>query len=546
MEPEEIILQAAVHGEHAGVYCLGPDVGRVSFVSQQYRALNLVWALARQKAFGPGDRIAIVGAGLSGLTAATACLAYDAHVTVFDAGVIEVPRQDSTTIRYIHPKINWWPSRDDDTLNPTTDLPFLNWHCNNCADVVRQVKDTWDKLKTVYGTDLCLRFRHRMERISNAYHDRQPILHFSNGDGEAFKLVILAVGFGQEKPHPEGDAFKDIFQTSQYWENDNLEHERNQNERQNFIVSGFGDGGLIDVMRLAFKSNSGYLAYELALELEHPILKPELGRLIADDGSDVLTGYRELARKICFAREDYQKAGEEERLRLQPYLGASDLVHQRIMPIRVPFIYAVDFKFRHPCYGEAAPIYKLMSCIIELLDVAIFHRGKVTCLAADAGGRRRKTSRASEIYIDYEDEAGTPRRLNFEIARTRVIVRHGAEAAIKAFMSEKTYSTTAGAKERAKLYNFKPAWRKPGDSKDPYIVPRGLGSRYADLPSYVEKHYERALTALKMLNFQGWLMAIVEKYVVIGHKPHYRPSHLYGVEVDYRGLNDIRSLRIDD
>ncbi len=56
------------------VFALGNFARQVTFASQQLRALNLVWALLRTGRLSEGQHIAVVGAGLAGMTATVACL----------------------------------------------------------------------------------------------------------------------------------------------------------------------------------------------------------------------------------------------------------------------------------------------------------------------------------------------------------------------------------------------------------------------------------------------------------------------------------------
>jgi threonine dehydrogenase-like Zn-dependent dehydrogenase len=49
----------------------------VNFAAQQNRALNLIWALAKDGRLQPDDRVAVIGAGLTGLTAAAGLIAHE-------------------------------------------------------------------------------------------------------------------------------------------------------------------------------------------------------------------------------------------------------------------------------------------------------------------------------------------------------------------------------------------------------------------------------------------------------------------------------------
>ncbi|HSL55866.1 MAG TPA: hypothetical protein VK868_15785 [Pyrinomonadaceae bacterium] len=57
------------------VFALGNFARQVTFASQQARAFNLIWALFRENRLAAGQRVAVIGAGLAGLSATVAALA---------------------------------------------------------------------------------------------------------------------------------------------------------------------------------------------------------------------------------------------------------------------------------------------------------------------------------------------------------------------------------------------------------------------------------------------------------------------------------------
>jgi hypothetical protein len=101
------ILSAAAIGP-AGVFLIGPQMRRISFAAQQHRALNLVWAIHERGLIKPGDQVAVVGGGFSGLTAATALSGLNCVVSLFerDKTLMYVERH---RLRYVHPSIMQWP-----------------------------------------------------------------------------------------------------------------------------------------------------------------------------------------------------------------------------------------------------------------------------------------------------------------------------------------------------------------------------------------------------------------------------------------------------
>jgi NADPH-dependent 2,4-dienoyl-CoA reductase/sulfur reductase-like enzyme len=83
----EAILAAAKTKLYDRVFFLGPYARRVSFSSQQNRALNLIWALRASDALKPatGKPVAVVGAGVSGLTATAALIDLGCKVTLYES-----------------------------------------------------------------------------------------------------------------------------------------------------------------------------------------------------------------------------------------------------------------------------------------------------------------------------------------------------------------------------------------------------------------------------------------------------------------------------
>src|SRR5262245_50706809 len=98
--------------DHPSVFALGSFARQVTFASQQTRALNLIWALFRADRLSPGRHIAVVGAGLGGLTAAVAALTKGCRVDLFDQASQPCPIQRGNDSRFIHPNILRWPEAD--------------------------------------------------------------------------------------------------------------------------------------------------------------------------------------------------------------------------------------------------------------------------------------------------------------------------------------------------------------------------------------------------------------------------------------------------
>jgi predicted ATPase len=246
-----------------GVYVLGCLARPLTFHSQQQRAFNLIWALFARGELAEGQTVAVVGGGLAGMTTAAAAVLQGCEVTLLEKRehLFHLQRLNST--RYIHPNILDWPR--DGAYHPTTDLPCLNWHADYADHVVEQVDSQWEHICKDALLKVVLECN-----VGGIYCDDngRPKVVSASGSSEnryhnkAYDCVILAVGFGLERDLSS-------IQCRSYWEGDSL-HEpvRRGPIPRKFLVTGCGDGGLLDVLRLRidnFKHDqlaSGLLADE--------------------------------------------------------------------------------------------------------------------------------------------------------------------------------------------------------------------------------------------------------------------------------------------
>ena len=242
------------------VFALGNFARQVTFASQQARAFNLIWALFKENRLAPGQRVAVIGAGLGGLTATVAALAKECYVDLFEHASQPCPLQRGNDIRFIHPNILRWPENGSD--RDDTDFPFLNWTAANVRGVIKQIDLQWN-MRTSKNSRLRKFFNYRVNRlytsptklgpqkpwltanrvVDNVANGKETTNSATAGYVEfAYDCVILAVGFGEERSIA-GVPFQS------YWENDSLHQETGRGKRS-VLVSGCGDGGLIDALRL--------------------------------------------------------------------------------------------------------------------------------------------------------------------------------------------------------------------------------------------------------------------------------------------------------
>ncbi|WP_291076143.1 FAD-binding protein [Hyphomonas sp.] len=241
-----------------GLYVVGPFASRVSFGSQQRRALNLVWSVNEDyqrsgRAHGlEGMDVAVIGAGLAGLTTAISCAAHKAHVWILEKEGEELSQFSDASHRDIHPSINFWPQ---EALEATTFLPFFNWWQAPCNTVVGEIRSEWHKLSEHFASEIKGVFTQcEVARI----HDRgdkweTELVPDSKSPPQQrlFDCVFVATGFGKELS-AEGSG------TKSYWnlKDDVIAPIRKLDSPpfKNYVVGGTGDGGIIEVLRLLFRN----------------------------------------------------------------------------------------------------------------------------------------------------------------------------------------------------------------------------------------------------------------------------------------------------
>ena len=255
------------------LYLVGTFDFGVTVLSQQTRALNLVWALVETGALvkRPPDgvtatpkEVGIIGAGFAGLTVAAGLLSkgLDANITIFEMRDTLLPLQHGSDTRWLHPHIYDWPFEGSE--GNSAELPVLNWTAARASDVAVQVMTEWRRVVEAWPDNeprLFCNTRHlhvdeagaplggmqvewvgEERRPEDGTIDRQTRGE-AVGDTKRFDLVIVAAGFGLEKDS-----------ALSYWRNDTLGQPNLEQPRRTYLVSGQGDGAMVDLLRLRISS----------------------------------------------------------------------------------------------------------------------------------------------------------------------------------------------------------------------------------------------------------------------------------------------------
>ena len=229
------------------------DGGGITLYKQQVRALNLLFALQVQKRLERQKQptIAVIGGGASGVTAAAAALVLGCRVHLFEKRPLLLHLQHGCDTRWVHPHLYDWPLPGSE--HPYAQLPLLNWQAGTAAEVTEQILKGFERLKGKPDAG-------KLELHRDAAIEFEKPLRIRWTDAREGKragavpvsAVIFAVGFGVER------QVEQRF-TQSYWRNDSL----NQPEpgaiagkKTKLLISGTGDGGLIDLLRACIESYS--------------------------------------------------------------------------------------------------------------------------------------------------------------------------------------------------------------------------------------------------------------------------------------------------
>lgn len=235
----EILELTLIPGSLPPVYAVGLVASRITFADQQRRAINIIWALLSEGRVSKGDQIAVIGGGIAGTTAAVYALQQGLCVTVFEKHGDSFPIQQGSG-RWVHPNIYEWPK--DGWRDGKTNLPCMNWQAGTAGTVVAHLRSEWEQalkkpeLRWMQGTNV--------ETLLPETGTRGFLKDSAGKEHGPFQCIVMAAGFGEEPTYSEIDG-------KAYWRDDDL-HQRIRSGGT-AIVSGCGDGGLIDATRIAFR-----------------------------------------------------------------------------------------------------------------------------------------------------------------------------------------------------------------------------------------------------------------------------------------------------
>lgn len=220
-------------------YIIGSFAKRVTISSQQTRAFNLIWALKTEGLISAKCNIGIVGGGFAGISAAVGALLAGCTVSLYEQNSDVLNIQSGNNTRFLHPNILDFPLKRSSLTE--TKFPYLNWSADFASNVVDSVRRQW---KIVHDgcSMLSVFLRCSVSKITTI-ENRPYVVHSHGRGGASHDVVIVAAGFGVEKAI-------NALPTHPYWNDDSLHRPLPNRLFRRYLVTGCGDGGLIDVLRL--------------------------------------------------------------------------------------------------------------------------------------------------------------------------------------------------------------------------------------------------------------------------------------------------------
>jgi hypothetical protein len=350
------------------------------------RALNLVKALH----LGPdaivknseSKNVAVIGAGLAGITAAMGMVCKGHKVRVYDVKSEPLHRQREASHRWLHPTVNFWPDQDGD-LTTSTKLPFFEWHQGECKQIIEMLLREWKDYLDKYKNRLSFCKNSKITNVVRTGDQYRLWIKDAPDEDSLVDVVIATAGFKEENS-------PDLAPTPNYWHPDMLLGKIDDSGSASFTVSGAGDGGLIDALRSLYEFDDGKLAFRFTELLEntdvHENLKKaerqfkktlktckgEIGAFPSQDRDTILDAYRDAVAKFfeiqsCADATDFQLCGSLTK-DCSPHSNACRLAHARSLfedkRKETRSLYLVDNDIDNIALSKAAPIHKFMIALL--------------------------------------------------------------------------------------------------------------------------------------------------------------------------------------
>lgn len=233
------------------IFVLGCLDTHVTIRSQQIRAQKLLMALKHQRILESGARVAIIGGGAAGLTAAVWASKYGTSPTLFEKEQKLLPIQYGSK-RKIYPRLYEWPVPGWN--GERAGLDYLDWSAASAEAVRGQILDDWETHCRTEPVDV--RLGTKVEICQPESAEQPPVvIEWIEGQShqeQVFDVAVVAVGFGTERVRAVHQRLPRGVYLGSYWDDTDLHqgYTPAHGTRLVCLVSGCGDGGVTDALRI--------------------------------------------------------------------------------------------------------------------------------------------------------------------------------------------------------------------------------------------------------------------------------------------------------
>ncbi len=335
--------------ELQGIYTLGllSEPSFITVSSQQNRAETLAVALDRMNTSIKPCKVLIIGGGFSGISFATKLrkLSSDSskyEISILEKGSMFCHLQNMCTTRRLHPNVHKWPNNNwAEEKRIAFDESEIEWSADTADRVAKKFKTKLYELnndsndfkmylfcKNVIFKKSGSRFDVSFsgKRIHND-HDKNFDASFYS---EGVDVIIVCSGYGIENRHEADTKIALLASNSSYWRNDTFGQTNLTQNTETYLISGSGDGALVDLFRLVI---SDYYQDESLKELIPLHLDLKYFEKISADENDsdvdeLFSKYQEFVERIKWFGSYPRNPGESLFYFLEKFFKDNDQVYQ--------------------------------------------------------------------------------------------------------------------------------------------------------------------------------------------------------------------------
>lgn len=525
------------------LYAVPPLGSRINFHSQQIRALNLLKALhlRGEGAFQESktSTIAVIGAGLSGITTAVGLASKGHTVHIYDVFTRPLTRQASASHRMLHPTVNYWPDGKH-KLSASTCLPFFDWAQDQCDVIVGNMQEQWRQHCSAYKGNLVEHFGVEVDAVVPAGVGGHRLRLKDHGNSQAvYGAVFVTVGFSEE-------TVDENFKTPSYWEPDTLDRDADDPKKLNRVISGAGDGGLIEALRCLYRFKKGLLAFQVAEALEGTAVEhliSEAEKIMARPGASpqdvslAIKKYDEAIAKLTSASicdAALESNGLEAKTDCKPEscsckLAAALKMIRNSVHARA-YVTLFDRSIRSLVQARAAPVHKLLVMLAQFEGRLVFRTGTLS-----KGDKASGTiaSFTKDNVAEVEKESIGPEAV--------IYLRHGAKTCFGRILKRDEREVFGEGHAWMSEFNVAPLFTDK-DFQDPQtkVVPSSIQTRAKLRRVLAESALARFATTpgarvVQIANDSKKKKTV--KYIYAGPKVDFGISSgvLFGVPIEYEG-----------